>query len=445
MRRSNSLKFPALFNDVTCTALAPGGSGVAHVNVGGERRALFIFGAAPGDRLRIRVENDGRPLRGTIESIEAPGHDRRASPCNLAGRCGGCDWMHLAPTSRPTHYVDVLRSAWREGMPFPNVVFQEATSRLAMRTHARLGIVSRGGSATVAFHGMRSRDLVPAKHCLALAPALEGARIAIERMLHGSRGSGELVLSLGRVGRADERQAVAHLRFSGTLAREAFTHFEQSVGAGGILQGIAIVEEGASRPAVIGDVTAELRAFDDLPLAVPVAGFQQASEAGNRALVQHISEVIAALASHHREAPRFPVVELYAGAGNLSVAIAPHARTLITVENAAEATALARHNLSSRHLNAKILTADASMFEWERGTRVIVLDPPRDGAASVMVRIAQSPVEYVIYVACDPVSFARDAATLHSAGYQLERLDQFELFPETSHAELVALFRRGRS
>jgi len=63
---------------------------------------------------------------------------------------------------------------------------------------------------------------------------------------------------------------------------------------------------------------------------------------------------------------------------------------------------------------------------------------------AVAKRLAEVPVPYVVYVACDPVALARDAATLHRSGYTLDRVDQFELFPETSHAEAVAVFTRGR-
>jgi 23S rRNA (uracil1939-C5)-methyltransferase len=444
MRRPRALTFPLTLEHVACTGVAPGGAGVAHVELAGERRAVFVGGAAPGDVLTIRVEADGRPLRATVEAVESPGELRRAPPCSVAGRCGGCDWMHLAPTARPALYAALLRDAWPRDVPLPDPTFHPAESRLRARTHARLGVEVRGGAATVAFHGLRAHALVPAESCLALAPAIEAARLAIAEVLRGSRGAGSLVLSLGRAANAESRRAVAHLRFRGELRRDAFARLEAAVGAGGALQGAAILEEGSDRPAIVGDAAAEILGVDDAPLAMPLGGFQQATERGNQGLVRHVGERVRAFADRHREAPKFPVVELYAGAGNLSVAIAPHARGLVTVESAADATALARENLRARRLEAKIVTGDAGAFAWEKGTRLLVLDPPREGAPAVAKRLAEVPVPYVVYVACDPVALARDAATLHRSGYTLDRVDQFELFPETSHAEAVAVFTRGR-
>lgn len=439
------MKFPQTLSGVTCTALVPGGTGLAHVELGGERRALFIDRASPEDRLTVHVEAEGRPLRGTIVALEEPGPARRLTPCSLADRCGGCDWMHLLPPTRPALYRQLLEDAWPRDVPLPEPTFHEASQRLRARTHARLAVEAHGGAAMVAFHGSRSHKLVAAEHCLALAPALEAARTALGETLRGARGHGQLALALGRVAEGDARRAVAHLRFRGTLPREVFGRLEAAVGPSGFLQGAAILEEGVERPFVVGDATAELVGFDGEALLMPLGGFQQASESGNRALAAHVGAIAAAFATRHKEAPKFPVVELYAGAGNLSVALAPHARTLVTVESAAEATALAQRNLQARDLRAKIVTADAGAFAWEKGTRLLVLDPPREGAPSVAKRLVEAPVPYVVYVACDPVALARDAATLHGAGYRCEQLDQFELFPETSHAEAVAVFVRSRS
>jgi 23S rRNA (uracil1939-C5)-methyltransferase len=443
MRKPQALKFPVSLADVTCADLVPGGAGIAHVEFAGERRAVFVQGAAPGDRLQVTIESDGRPLRATIDTILDDGPARRATPCAIAARCGGCDWMHLTPTARPALYAQLLEDAWPDTLDLPAITFHGAESRLRTRTHARLAVDVRSGVAVVGFHAPRSHKLVVATDCLALAPALEVARQQFGDLLKGSRGEGQLQLSLGRA-QSSPRRAVAHLTFRGSLHHDVFGRMEAAVGAHGFLQGIVVVEEGSLKPAIVGDATTELLGFDDKPIAMPVAGFQQASESGNRMLAAHVASLARALAEKHREAPRFPIVELYAGAGNLSVGLAPHARALTTVESSPDATALAQGNLQARSLKAKVVTADAATFVWEKGTRLLVLDPPREGAMSVARSLVANPVPYVIYVACDPVALARDAATLGAAGYRATHVDQFELFPETSHVEAVALFERAR-
>jgi 23S rRNA (uracil1939-C5)-methyltransferase len=76
------------------------------------------------------------------------------------------------------------------------------------------------------------------------------------------------------------------------------------------------------------------------------------------------------------------------------------------------------------------------------GTDLVVLDPPRTGAAGAARSIAGSKVKRVVYVACDPPTLARDLATLTSANYRINDVEIVELFPQTSHVEtLVHLVR----
>src|SRR5262245_27236093 len=79
--------------ELTVDDLAFGGEGVGRV----EGYVVFVRGALPGDRLRIRiVEARSRFGRGVIESIESPSPDRVDAPCAYFGRCGGCRLQHLA-------------------------------------------------------------------------------------------------------------------------------------------------------------------------------------------------------------------------------------------------------------------------------------------------------------------------------------------------------------
>ena len=77
----------------------------------------------------------------------------------------------------------------------------------------------------------------------------------------------------------------------------------------------------------------------------------------------------------------------------------------------------------------------------------VVLDPPRAGAGGEVIRdlVRLGPTQ-IVYVACDPVAFARDAGTLAAAGYELEALRAFDLFPHTHHVEAVGqnFFQAGR-
>jgi 23S rRNA (uracil1939-C5)-methyltransferase len=147
-------------------------------------------------------------------------------------------------------------------------------------------------------------------------------------------------------------------------------------------------------------------------------------------------------AANHADASR-PVVELFAGSGNFTVLLARHAESLIAVESEPRAVAAARANLTSRSLRARVVEADADAFEIPAATRTVVLDPPRTGAAGAARRLAASKVRRVVYVSCDPTTLARDVEMLVHGGFRLSRAELFEMFPHTSHVEVVTLLERG--
>jgi tRNA/tmRNA/rRNA uracil-C5-methylase (TrmA/RlmC/RlmD family) len=149
-------------------------------------------------------------------------------------------------------------------------------------------------------------------------------------------------------------------------------------------------------------------------------------------------------------------LDLYGGVGLLAAAVGdrfgPGVR-ITTVESDARATEHAAENLAE-WLGAAIVTerverwtrslADVSSLERSRlSAATVVLDPPRSGAgAAVLGALAAVGPAQIVYVACDPVAFARDVAVLGEVGYQLTGLRAFDLFPNTHHLEAVGSFRR---
>ncbi len=137
-----------------------------------------------------------------------------------------------------------------------------------------------------------------------------------------------------------------------------------------------------------------------------------------------------------------PCVELFAGSGTLSIAIAPRVSRFVAVEQSAEAAEALRHNLAARRLDAAVKVADANDFRLPRAATV-VLDPPRAGAAGACARIAEARPERVLYVSCNPATLARDAAALAAHGYRARSVALFDLFPHTSHVETLMRLERG--
>ncbi len=147
--------------------------------------------------------------------------------------------------------------------------------------------------------------------------------------------------------------------------------------------------------------------------------------------------------------PGAHVVDLYAGAGLFSVPLAEAAGpggSVLVVEHDRHACDDARHN--GRHLGPlQVRRAPVSPHLVAEGIGrpdAIVLDPPRQGAGTAVMRAmtALTPaLRSAVYVSCDPASFSRDLRVILDAGWHLAELRAFDLFPMTEHVELVATVR----
>ncbi len=415
--------------------LAPGGDGVLHVTRArtDERRAVFVRGVARGEEVIVDVDFSARPPRGRLLEVLSASAERVVPACPDAGRCGGCDWMHLSPSAQRDGHLDHVRRALSAALPaeFP-IGYTPAASPLAYRTRTRLHAHASGGRAVVAMRAAGGHEPVEIERCLIVSPALDGARATLARLLEGAHGEGDAQLALGTGG-----AAVVDLRWSASLPPSTFGRAESAVAAGE-LAGVRLWTRGVDRPAVIGDPSPVTLAADGAPLHLGPGGFAQAAEGMNTALGARVAEV----------AGRGSCVELYAGAGNLTVLLARTLAPLVSVEADGAACTAARANLKARGLgaNARVVEADASSYPVARATDVVVLDPPRTGAREACAALSARPPKRIVYVSCDPPTLGRDLALLVKGapgGMTVASVDVFEMFPQTSHVETVVCLVRG--
>lgn len=146
------------------------------------------------------------------------------------------------------------------------------------------------------------------------------------------------------------------------------------------------------------------------------------------------------------------MIDLFCGVGTFSLPFAKRVKELAGIEIVETSIESAKRNAEDNGIaNTYFLAKDARrgmdeiLESWGRPD-LLMLDPPRSGAGGkVMRRIGRLGTDRVVYVSCNPESFAEDAASLSEFGYTLERVQPVDLFPHTVHVELVALFRKTGS
>lgn len=388
--------------------------------------SIFIPYTLPGEVVTAEIRGErGRPL----DIIEAS-PDRVAPPCPYFGRCGGCALQHADPVFVADWKRELVVTALRhKGVEI--VVSPTLDAHGEGRRRATLHVRRHGGRWLAGFMQSRSDRLEAVEHCLVLAPALADAPELARDLAAPLTGHGtafevaftatDTGLDVAISGRGDSA-AADDLEVRTRLADLAGRRDVARLTLGGEI--VAMRHDPALR---IGDARAVL----------PTGGFLQATAAGEAELFHLIGAPL-------RDARR--IADLFAGIGPFALRLAGHARVHAVDSDANAIASLARAAGQAGFGDVTSEVRDLfrrplSAVELE-GFDAVLFDPPRAGAEAQARELAQSAVPLVVAVACDPASFARDAAILIEGGLQLESVTPVDQFRFAAHVEIVAVFRR---
>lgn len=402
--------------ELALDGFAHGGAAVGRLPDG---RACFVDHGIPGERVRVRIDQQRRRwARGTVVEVLEPSPDRVTPPCPFYGpdRCGGCAMQHIAPARQATLLGDAIAQQIRRigHLDVPDdtveVIRPHRPDGLGYRNRARFAITADG---RLAFRRARSHDLIAVDDCpLLTAPA----RTRTAAMAGGWQGASEVQLQVGTDGGA-------------TLAVTA--------GGGEVVVPTdlpAVVRHPGRRDhrRVAPQVRHEVAGRTFMTSAT---SFFQASVAAAEVLVDLVRSQTPVDDGAH-------VVDCYAGVGLFSAVLAGDGAHVTAIEADRRACADARHN--TRDLPVDVLPRDLTHPPAvTRPVDAVVLDPPRAGAGpEVIAWIAALEPPRVTYVSCDPATFARDARALVDRGFAFVALTGVDQFTHTGHVELVAAFER---
>lgn len=435
--------------EVTVHGLAGGGDGVARLPgevAGPGGGVVFVPDTAPGDRARVRIAAAGgrrRWQRGELVEVLSPGPGRREPPCPLSLLCGGCQWHHLTEEAQREAKREILARAFRQArLDVAAPAVRPAPAPLGYRRRARLRWERGAGpEASLGFLARRSHRLVPAARCPVLVPALDG----LLAVLPGALGTALPEAAAGELHLLASPSGACSAAIAGTGVRpETATRLGEA--ASGALAGVvALGTEGAALGAW-GAPRLDLALPGEPPFLAEPHGFAQANAEVNRALREVVlSFAEAALGPGPRPRPA-RILELYAGSGNLTrdlAALGP----VLAVEASPGAVALGRQSLVGHPVTWRAEDAPAALAALAAegpAPDLVVLDPPRIGAREALAPLVSLGPPGILYVSCEPMTLARDAAFLVAAGYAPFGLAVLDTMPQTAHFETVLEFRRIR-
>jgi 23S rRNA (uracil1939-C5)-methyltransferase len=393
--------------------------------------------------VRVAAKGDGATADGRHVAFAAPGDvlaadgtlthgpDHVAPACRHFPACGSCQLQHLSDRALAAFVADRVAGAAR-GQGFdPGELPPAHVSPPHARRRATLHAQAIGLRVVVGFREQGSHRLVDLKQCEVLAPALF-ALIAPLRVLLSARADRKLAVEIDLT-LADQGVALGLTGFAaeGLAATEALLDFARD-------QGLArLTLDNGYGPETVWEPEPVTITLGGTPVALPPGAFLQATADGEAALVDAARTWLAGAAT---------VADLFSGLGTFAFALADAGAKVLAVEAARDAhlacqAAARMHGRPVHTLHRDLFRNPLRVEELDRFAAVL-LDPPRAGAREQVEQIAPSRVPRVVYVSCNPASWARDAATLIAGGYRLAELRAVGQFRWSTHVELVSLFVR---
>ncbi len=394
----------------------------------------FVAGAAPGDV----VLADGTVLAGL----------QHATPvCRHYGVCGGCQLQHLDDAALAVFVSErVVNAALGQGLVADRVTPPQL-SPPASRRRAVLHAAAAGGKVELGYREAASHRLVDLVECPVLVAQLAALIVPLRRMLARQAQGGSQTRQPGKIkgkpksvprfaadielALADQGPDVAirGLPVEGLAATEALLDFARDNSLARLT-----VDQGYGPEALWEPVPVTVT-LAGVAVALPPGGFLQVTADGEAALTAAAAQWLAGCSA---------VADLFSGLGTFAFALAAQGSRVLAVEaerrlhlackTAAGQAQVPVHALHRDLFRSPLLVEELAKFD------AVLLDPPRAGARDQVVRLATSVVPRVVYISCNPASWARDAATLVEGGYRLVELRPVGQFRWSTHVELASLF-----
>jgi 23S rRNA (uracil1939-C5)-methyltransferase len=434
--------------ELTIEKLIYGGDGLARLPADekGRGKAVFLPFTLPGEKVEASIGEE-KPgfARAQVQRILQASPERIEAGCPYFQRCGGCHYQHTSYEKQLEIKAEILKENLRRlaKMELPVELQLHASPPWNYRNRTRLQVRADAGFA-LGYFKAGSHELLGVETCPISSPLLNRAIEALWRLGREGKvpaGLREIELFANEDDSRLQVELYADPREEKSRRTKGAQGFVERLRAElpEVMSAYVFAQPIARAQGVQGHITEELDwsfgpggfpyRMKAGPLRVSGGSFFQV----NRFLIDELVKIVTDGRSGE------VALDLYAGVGLFTAALAPSFRHIVAVESSHGSAKDLQYN-SPRNVKAVRSTVDeylAGKADKVRAALVIV-DPPRAGLGERVARgLVKLAAPRVTYVSCDPATLARDLSTLTMGGYRVERMHLVDLFPQTYHIETV--------
>jgi len=431
---------------VVIEKMVAGGLGLTHLDSG---KSVLVSDVLSGERVQLNLLSEKKNhAMAEPEEILTASEQRVAPECRYYRRCGGCNLQHAAYPAqlelKQQMFSDTLQRVAglsvevAESMPLPVAASEAFFYRQRIRLHA--------SKAGFGYRMKKSQQVVPIRRCLLAAEplndVLQNGVVAYDwKRLRGVCDSISLQLN-------PETSGVKLMLYCDTdflrLELKAFARWAMQQ------DGVEAVFAEVKNRGVFAADGKRAEGSEALVLGAQIDGRRVRWETGRffQVNLPQNEAMLSFVVQHLAVNQQSRVLDLYCGVGNFSLPLAAQCHELLGVDSQGGAMRMARLNAQSAGLgNCRFQKGDAALWAKklvEAGETFthLVIDPPRQGAAEMLASITALGIERMAYISCDSATLARDLKELLAQGWLLEKLQTFDLFPQTHHIESVVILQR---
>ena len=406
------------------------GYGVARI----DGKVAFVPYTLTGDEAWIEITEEKKNYStARLIQIIKPSPGRVNPPCPYFGSCGGCQWQHIDYSIQVERKKEILGEILKRlgGLKeIPSIRVAPSPKPYDYRVRVQLKVKGKA----MGYYQEGTHQIVDVDHCPISHPL-------VNQIIQKLRGELDALLRMEEIEinvSPEERRGVL-LFHPHSYDQRAEYFMKELLQSQPVLRGIAITQKDGLH--LFGDPTlnftiplSQKREKRELKLRISPGSFSQVHPEQNQRLVQTVLQF-----SEVDQEDR--VFDLYAGVGNLTLSLAMEAREVLGIEENRMAFEDAQFNAGRNGIkNCHFIQGRVEdvFLDWKRETPdLIVLDPPRTGCKMILDQVVRLKPKKIIYVSCEPTTFARDIRLFSERGYSLQRLGLIDMFPQTFHIEAV--------
>jgi 23S rRNA (uracil1939-C5)-methyltransferase len=434
---------------LTIEKLIYGGDGLARLPADdrGRGKAVFIPFVLAGESIEASLTEE-KPgfARAKAEAIIDASPHRMQPRCPYFARCGGCHYQHASYQHQLEIKIDILHENLRRiaKLELTNEIEVHPSPPWNYRNRSRLQIRTQPEFAAGYFK-LGSHEVLPVEQCPISSPLINRGIAALWQISRTGK-TPEGLREAEFFANADDTQLLVELSCASeapesslkSLAEVLRTALPEIVGVVAFREAKPREKSASAEEQLVGTdyLTYQTQRF---AYRVGAGSFFQT----NRHLIDELVNIVT------QEASGDLALDLYAGVGLFSTALACNFRHVVSVEPSHRANSDLQSNLPP---NGEAVKATAEQYLSQHSDKgqagrivsakqkpdLVVLDPPRRGLGQPLARcLADMAAARLIYVSCDPATLARDLVPLLAAGYRVDQAHVIDLFPQTYHLESI--------